>query len=284
MYRCRKIILLLLLLSIIVPLQNVQAQEDSTEKETYETYKSQDNYGTAIDDGTVTEEDDSTVTEDDAEKEEAYVPAFTKTEAFPSQKARSVPATQWQKLTRDKAFQYEEEPEEKEPASNSAWLNFFMAIFEFLTSTGGKILLAIIVAILVIWIVVRIFQLKGNIFFAKKDKKLGNGIVDELSDQYIPDNWEQAIQNAVNSGNYRLAVRHGYRYLLHLLQEKELIHFQTAKTNYQYAYELSGTRLHKPFLQLTRNYEYAWYGGFDIDRERFESYYHVITGIKNELN
>ncbi len=75
-----------------------------------------------------------------------------------------------------------------------------------------------------------------------------------------------------------------HRYFLFLLQEKELIMYQTAKTNYQYAFELAGSNLHKPFIQLTREYEYAWYGGFAIEKAQFDRYYELVSKLKNELN
>ncbi len=120
------------------------------------------------------------------------------------------------------------------------------AIFDFFSSSAGKALIWIVVSGIVLLLVFRIFKLNGNVLFARKDKKIGNNDGDGSADDYIPDNWEQSIADAAKAGNYRLAVRHSYRYLLNLLHENELIRFQTAKTNYQYSYELSGTRWHQP--------------------------------------
>ncbi len=217
-----------------------------------------------------------------AENEEPGI-VFSKPASSLPQKDRGISAAQWQKLTNDPAFQYEEQKEEIKQEEDSAWLRFFESLFKFLGSFAGKALIIGLVALLVIYIIFRVFQLKGNIFFAKKDKKISNADQDELSDHFIPESWEQVIQNAAAAGNYRLAVRHCYRYLLSMLQDKEVIRYQTAKTNYQYAYELTGTNLYQPFMQLTRGYEYVWYGGFPIGKERFEAYYEQITGIKKDL-
>jgi hypothetical protein len=202
----------------------------------------------------------------------------------PKRAERTITDDKWLKLTNDADFQYEDPKPQANNEELSWWTKMFMNIFSFFASTAGNIIIIAIVVLIILVIVVRIVQVNGNVFFSKKDKKIGQTETDELSDEYVPDDWEKVIQEAARAGNYRLAVRHGYRYLLSLLQEKNMISFQVAKTNYQYVFELAGTQLHKPFMQLTRDYEYAWYGGFDIKEERFQDYYHKVTTIKKELD
>jgi hypothetical protein len=203
----------------------------------------------------------------------------------PKRAERQITDNKWQNLTRDEDFRYDDpKPPVVKNEGSGWWAKMFMSIFSFLASTAGNIIIIAIVVLIVLVIVIRIVQLNGNVFFSKKDKKLGTVETDELSDEYVPDDWEKVIHEAAKAGNYRLAVRHGYRYLLSLLQEKNMITFQVAKTNYQYVFELAGTQLHKPFMQLTRDYEYAWYGGFPIEEDRFEDYYHKVTTIKKELD
>jgi cytoskeletal protein RodZ len=229
---------------------------------------------------------DEDYTNDGTYTDEEKTAPFPEIISPPERVERKVDNSQWSKLTKDKDFEYEEPTEPKPKASNGDnWFSrMFLNLFQFLASGVGNVIIIAIVALIIILIVVRIVQLKGNIFFSKKDKKLSAEQTDELSDEYLPDDWEKVIQDAARAGNYRLAVRHGYRYLLSLLQENGLINYQVAKTNYQYVFELAGTPLHKPFMQLTRDYEYAWYGGFNIQQERFEAYYEKVSSIKKELN
>lgn len=190
----------------------------------------------------------------------------------------------WKKLINDPAFQYEDVKEkEAKPKdySDNWWVKMFVNIFEFFRSTIGKGLVIFVVVLIVLLLVARAFQLNGRIFFSKKDKKLH--LNDQHEDDYVPDNWEKEIADAAKAGNYRLALRHCYRYLLTSLQEKELIKYQVAKTNYQYVYELSGTNFHKPFMKLTRDYEYAWYGGFEINEDFYEGYYQMTQDIQKQL-
>jgi hypothetical protein len=222
----------------------------------------------------------------DQEEEERNRVVFSEIALPLSQKDRTLNEQSWKKMTADKSFQYTDTKPAtpKENNMGDAWNSFWSTIWDFLQSGAGKVLIWVLVALLLLFVIFRLVQLNGNIFFAKRDKNLNQETEDELSDQYLPADWEKTITDAARAGNYRLAVRHGYRYLLFLLGEKELIRFQTAKTNYQYAYELSGTALHKPFMQLTRQYEYAWYGGFDIEKSQFEQYYRLVTQLKEDIN
>jgi hypothetical protein len=286
MYYQRKIIFVILLLSTLLP-PSLRAQT-SNQKTEQTTEDNQDyNEDPLFYDSTQSHNEEEIYTDDEYTDEYAEGTGnhtvISPVELPLQQKDRSLSDAQWQQLTKDPEFRYEDPKPEVQKESSSAWLKFFEALFRFLESGGGKLLLISLVAILVIFLIVRFFQLKGNIFFAKKDKKISNGDQDELSDHFVPDRWEQVIEDAARNGNYRLAVRHSYRYLLSLLQDREIISYQTAKTNYQYAYELSGSKLHQPFLQLTRGYEYAWYGGFPIAKERFEAYYQQINSIKKDL-
>lgn len=242
---------------------------------------------------TFAQEDSATIDYDAYEQEEyvnsdaeesAKIPFSEVTPPLPF-RDRAIDATEWKRLTADETFNYtDEKPEiEKEPAGqDSGFLKFMSELFAFFRSGAGKVLIWILVAGIVLLIVFRIVKLNGNVLFARKDKQL-NKRLDETADDYIPENWEQSIADAAQAGNYRLAVRHGYRYLLNVLQEQGKVRFETAKTNYQYAFELSGTRLHQPFIQLTRQYEYAWYGGFDIGKEQFEAYYRLLTETRRSL-
>lgn len=211
-----------------------------------------------------------------------YIHAVT----LPLEKAaRNLSDAQWDRLADDEAFNYM--PQEKPKAqprhyNDGWWYRFIIGIFEFFASVGGKILLWGLVAVIILFIIFRIIRLNGNVLFSKKDKPVA-AATDENADDYIPDDWEHSIQNALNAGNLRLAVRHSYRYLLSLLSERSLIRYQSAKTNYQYANELAGTPYFQPFVQMTRQYEYAWYGGFEVQPQQFEHYYQQLKMIREKL-
>jgi flagellar basal body-associated protein FliL len=256
--------------------QEKEAQNDQqpagTQEETAPNESEQERYS------------DEEYTDEQYTDEEQNQSPFSEIITAPKRAERKIAEDKWLKLTNDEAFRYEDPKPEVKNEDISWWTKMFLNIFSFFASTAGNIIIIAIVVLIILVIVVRIVQLNGNVFFSKKDKKISQAETDELSDEYIPDDWEKVIREAAKAGNYRLAVRHGYRYLLSLLQEKNMITFQVAKTNYQYVFELAGTQLHKPFMQLTRDYEYAWYGGFNIEEDRFEDYYRKVTTIKKELD
>ena len=78
--------------------------------------------------------------------------------------------------------------------------------------------------------------------------------------------YDKLIDQSITSKNYRLAIRYLYLKSLQKLTEKGAIIFAVDKTNYQYVRELSGKLYKNTFATLTLNYEYVWYGEFEIDQ------------------
>jgi Domain of unknown function (DUF4129) len=81
--------------------------------------------------------------------------------------------------------------------------------------------------------------------------------------------FNQSIVEAIEQKNYRLAVRLYYLKTLKELSDSGLIHWQINKTNQSYVYELEASNLDKAFEQVTRQFEYTWYGDFPIDEQHF---------------
>ncbi len=77
-------------------------------------------------------------------------------------------------------------------------------------------------------------------------------------------------QQAADRGEYRLAIRYQYVYLLRLLAEKQMIVLLPQKTNAQYLSEVKQRPFSEALAKLTLQYEYVWYGGFTLTREQFD--------------
>jgi hypothetical protein len=233
--------------------------------------------------------DDETYYDEDPYQEEQYIyePSFNDVAQNPDYYQRKITAADWDKLKQNPEYNYKTKEIEKTDSSNqsnsepTSLLKFFAKIFDFFLSTAGNILLIVIVVIVILIVIFKILQHNGTLLFTKKDKKIPSAIEDISEDEFIPDNWDHAIQQAIQSGNYRLALRHYYRWLLLQLQEKQILEYQISKTNYQYLYELMGTPLYKPFSSITRDYEYAWYGGMSINEMQFKHYQEQIKAFQN---
>nr|WP_262905325.1 DUF4129 domain-containing protein [Hymenobacter nitidus] len=68
------------------------------------------------------------------------------------------------------------------------------------------------------------------------------------------------LAQAEAAGNYRLAVRLGYLAVLKQLTDHGLIRWQPEKTNHDYLRELTAGSLRPAFQEITRQFEYVWYG------------------------
>jgi hypothetical protein len=107
--------------------------------------------------------------------------------------------------------------------------------------------------------------------FRKPPVKLTSGDEGVISDDIFEINYSIEINKAVSSGNYRLGVRLMFLQLLKNLSEKNIIDYTQDRTNLDYLLQLNKSSYYKDFFRLTRNYEYAWYGQFDINKEAFSS-------------
>lgn len=115
------------------------------------------------------------------------------------------------------------------------------------------------------------------LFFRKKPRSISeNTAPKDLTENIFSINYSKEIDKAVRENDYRLAVRLMFLRLLKQLSEKKIIQYMPDKTNFDYLRQLSSTGYYPDFFNITRNYEYAWYGKFEISVERF-------AVIKNEF-
>jgi hypothetical protein len=70
---------------------------------------------------------------------------------------------------------------------------------------------------------------------------------------------------------------------LKLLSENEFIEYNHDKTNADYLKELSGTGLYKDFFRLTRDFEYTWYGHFELSQNAFEQVAEDFSRFKQQF-
>jgi hypothetical protein len=77
------------------------------------------------------------------------------------------------------------------------------------------------------------------------------------------------IKQAIDQKNYRLAIRYYYLNILKQLEDKKLITWEQQKTNEDYIKEISKEAIKTDFKDLTRLYDFVWYGNFEIDETKF---------------
>ena len=77
------------------------------------------------------------------------------------------------------------------------------------------------------------------------------------------------IKQAIDQKNYRLAIRFYYLNILKQLEDNELITWEQQKTNEDYINEIPKENIKSSFKDLTRLYDFVWYGNFEIDETKF---------------
>ncbi|MDB5199544.1 MAG: hypothetical protein JWO92_1507 [Chitinophagaceae bacterium] len=129
-----------------------------------------------------------------------------------------------------------------------------------------KVILWIMAIFLIGFIIYKLFL--GENFFRRN--RSYNDISDtQKEDENIsdPSAYDRLIARAVINKNYRMAIRYSYLQTLQMLAGSGLLQFSADKTNYQYVNELHGKPYQNDFAAITLNYEYVWYGKFDIGED-----------------
>ncbi|MFT3981733.1 MAG: hypothetical protein QM687_14790 [Ferruginibacter sp.] len=142
---------------------------------------------------------------------------------------------------------------------------------------GGPVFRFILWTLALCFVAIIIYQLlKGNGLFQKKTvsrKVKENDLVEEeLMEQ---NDFDSLISKALAEQDYRSAVRFHFIKTLQQLRDKNHIVYEADKTNNRYVYEVP-QHLRNDFSRLIFQYEYVWYGHFDINQEQ---YYRVRDGF-----
>jgi len=192
---------------------------------------------------------------------------------------RTVSEKRWQEIKEDERFQYKklepvelDSPSYKEPQGNFNWFN--SGFFEFL--------LYLAVAGFIIFILYNF--LKNNDFSLNKKKKVS---LDESDTPWEDvehfDEWDRALQQALHSKNYRLAVRILYLKNLQGLNKGGHIQYREEYTNWHYVYKLSGSNYFEPWRKLSTYFDYIWYGEYAIDQAQYQQLANDFNQFEQQL-
>lgn len=154
-----------------------------------------------------------------------------------------------------------------------AWLS---RIFSGSGSAGGgdwvvlfiRILAFVLIGLAVYFITRAMLNKQGYWIFGKASKKIK---VQDVAEENIHEmDFGKLVNETKKLGNYKLAVRYYYLWLLKKLSNREVIEWHWQKTNSDYLYEIRDKGLKKDFEYLSYLYDYSWYGDFPIDERAFE--------------
>ena len=190
-------------------------------------------------------------------------------EAYASENLRqdNFDAEEWAEIT--KGYQYDSvQPEKQKLQSQEIDTSFFVFLLQILKVLGIIVIVGVVALIL--------YQLLGVNIFSPKNRKLNQGTINEITLENIEEHLEDSdlksfIQQALNNGNYKLAIRLYYLYVLQALTLNKNINWKRDKTNKDYARELKDSPYRTAFQKVTAIFERVWYGEKVISKEEYDN-------------
>lgn len=188
-----------------------------------------------------------------------------------AQQLRSVPDSVAERMKNEDEFRYANDPsywKKEEPKSNSSLQNFL----DFLGSPAMKVILYIVLGLIILLVIYQVAVVNNFFVLSRsKRKKTSDG---ETGQELTPDDIESKLNEAINAGEYRLAIRYLYLKTLNVLNEKNRIKLHAKSTNHDYLDQMRQSPAFGEFAMLTRVYEYVWYGEFVPGQQQFEKISH----------
>lgn len=186
-------------------------------------------------------------------------------------------AARLQELSQQHEFQYTDVTEA--PANPSLWDRLLRWIWDHLSrlldTRGGHLVWNTLwyglMGATLIFAVLKLLQVDITKVFGRAPRALP--LAYETGQENIHElNFADALAQAETAGNLRLAVRLGYLQLLKQLTDRDFIAWQPDKTNQTYLRELAASQptARPAFAELTRQFEYAWYGELPVSAALYQ--------------
>jgi Domain of unknown function (DUF4129) len=151
-----------------------------------------------------------------------------------------------------------------------------------LSSGFVSVLLWTLAICFVLFIIYRLFL--ADAVFQRRSRSAKNAEA-EVEEEVITkeSDFDALIRTALQHSNYRQAVRYQYLRTLHILAGKHFIDLSPDKTNYQYVREIANRSHQNDFASLTLNYEYVWYGEFEIGKDIYQKIENNFNSLNQKL-
>ena len=195
---------------------------------------------------------------------------------------RSINRTTVRELKEQDDFWYADEAPKRSKAKKPAKLP--PPSRSFLSSKWFQTLIWFVVIGSFVAILIWFLSLSNVRLFQKK-----RTLIRPETEAAIPDNifeidYDKEIEKAIAQHNYRLAIRLHYLQLLSQMSDKAIIDYKQQRTNNAYVMQLAGSAFYAPFFDLTRSFEYAWYGRFTISDGAFRTIQDKFAHFKTQLS
>ncbi len=160
------------------------------------------------------------------------------------------------------------------------WLfKMFRKLFGNRYSKYSSFLIYLTLGLVFIYLILKIIQSRPeNLFYTNKNQRIDsyNGTIEDLHTI----DFDAEIGKAAGRNDYRSAIRWHYLKSLNYLSNKGLIIWKSDKTNDDYLHELREQSFLSSFREITKMFEYSWYGNFLVS----ESFYLKSRKLFLEFN
>jgi hypothetical protein len=173
---------------------------------------------------------------------------------------RRLPGSRVKALRNDKAFWYANESFKKKEKKKRDTGFSSNPVFQ-------SILWLVIIGGFITFLVIYLSNSNAGLF--RKSRKIAEEETGIETGDIFTINYQHEIDKAVEQNNFRLAVRLRFLRLLRDLSDKNIIQYKQDSTNFDYLVQLRKSALYADFFRLARNYEYSWYGQFEIDKAKY---------------
>jgi len=193
---------------------------------------------------------------------------------------RSFDQQKWEQLTKDIKFEKPEKKKKEEPAVNTG-INWN---FGSLNLGAVKNVLFVCAIALLLFFVIRLLRSQ----FLTKDKKIKAEVSAlDMEDDLEHQDLQAFLNKALDSKNYKQALRIYYLIIVQDLSRKGWIKWEKDKTNSRYVDEMKNRSGANQFREITHQFNFLWYGDNLVDERLFQKEYpkfqKFIDLIKREV-
>jgi hypothetical protein len=165
----------------------------------------------------------------------------------------------------------EDNNEFKIPENSSSWDG------AWLKSPTTKVVVILITIALLIFTLIKLLGKTSN---ANAKVYMDNISIEELTEEnFIETDLEKLLRIALESNDYRSAVRVLYLSTIQQLNSTGLILWKKDKTNKDFLREMRKHSNYKTFRDITLAYEIVWYGDRQIELQQFTSLKNIVDNF-----
>lgn len=146
-----------------------------------------------------------------------------------------------------------------------------------------KILLWVGVIAVVTFMVYKVIRSKYGLPLGRKEKKFPAELVQEVPENVDESSYAMWLERAISRGDFSLAVRIHYLYILFLLDRNGVISWDKRKTNVAYLYEIKDIRIKSVFRELSWVFDCVCYGDFVIGESAFQQIENKFKVFQKEI-